>query len=138
VLLTKMEHHSNIVPWQALRRLKGITLKFLDVDDQGRLWLEELPQLLTPKTRLVGVVHASNLLGTINPVAEIAEEAHRVGALVLVAAQSVPHLPVRVKELGCDFLAASGHKMLRPTGIGSYTPAGSYWRRWSPSSTAAI
>ena len=119
VLLTVMEHHSNIVPWQALRRLKGITLKFLDVDDEGRLRLEELPRLLTPKTRLVGVVHASNLLGTINPVAEIAEEAHRVGALVLVdAAQSVPHLPVNVKELGCDFLAASGHKMLGPTGIG--------------------
>ena len=119
VLLTVMEHHSNIVPWLTLRRLKGITLKFIDVDDHGRLKLEELPRLLPGQTRLVGVVHASNVLGTVNPVAEIAEEAHRVGALVLVdGAQAVPHLPVDVKELDCDLLAASGHKMLGPTGIG--------------------
>jgi len=119
VLLTVMEHHSNIVPWQALRRLKGIKLKFLDVDDHGRLKLDELPQLLTEKTRLLGIIHASNILGTVNPVAEIVEEAHRVGALVLIdGAQSVPHLPVDVKELDCDFLAASGHKMLGPTGTG--------------------
>jgi len=119
VLLTVMEHHSNIVPWLSLRRLKGIQLKFIDLDDRGRLRLDELPRLLTEKTRLVGIIHASNVLGTVNPVAEIAEEAHRAGALVLVdGAQSVPHLPLDVKELDCDFLAASGHKMLGPTGTG--------------------
>ncbi len=119
VLLTVAEHHSNLVPWQALRRLKGIKLKFLDVDDRGRLKLEELPRLLSERTKLVGIVHASNVLGTINPVAEVAREAHRLGAVVLVdGAQSVPHLPLDVAELGCDFLAASGHKMLGPTGTG--------------------
>lgn len=119
VLLTTAEHHSNLVPWQALRRLKGVKLKFLDVDHRGRLKLEELPQLLSGRTKLVGIVHASNILGTVNPVAEISREAHRVGARVLVdAAQSVPHLPLDVAELDCDFLAASGHKMLGPTGTG--------------------
>jgi cysteine desulfurase/selenocysteine lyase len=119
VLLTVMEHHSNIVPWQALRRLKGIQLKFIDVDDCGRLRLDELPRLLTEKTRLVGLIHASNVLGTVNPVAEIAREAHRTGALVLIdGAQSVPHLPLDVEKLDCDLLATSGHKMLGPTGTG--------------------
>ncbi|HIC96131.1 TPA: cysteine desulfurase [Candidatus Bipolaricaulota bacterium] len=119
VLLTVMEHHSNLVPWQALRRLKGIKLNFLDVDDRGRLKLEELPGLLSKRTKLVGCIYASNVLGTVNPVGEIVEEAHRVGALVLVdGAQAVPHLPVDVKELDCDFLVASGHKMLGPSGTG--------------------
>lgn len=119
VLLTVMEHHSNIVPWQALRRLKGIRLNFLDVDAKGRLKLDELPGLLSKRTRLVGVIYASNVLGTVNPVAEIIEEAHRCGALVLLdGAQAVPHLPVDVNGLDCDFLAASGHKMLGPTGTG--------------------
>jgi len=119
VLITIMEHHSDIVPWQMLRDIKGINLRFLDVDDDGRLKLEELPKLLTERTKLVAITHASNVLGGVNPVKDIIEEAKKVGALILVdAAQSVPHIPINVTELGCDFLVASGHKMLAPTGIG--------------------
>lgn len=119
VLITIMEHHSDIVPWQMLRELKQIRLKFLDVTDEGRLKVEELPKLLTPRTKLVGVVYASNVLGTINPVREIIEAAKRVGAVTVVdAAQAAPHIPIDVQALGCDFLAVSGHKMLGPTGIG--------------------
>ncbi|GBD38889.1 putative cysteine desulfurase [bacterium HR37] len=119
VLLTIMEHHSNIVPWQMLRDLKGITLRFLDVDSEGRLDLDKLPNLLSEKTKLVSIIHASNVLGVINPVKYIINEAKKVGALVLVdAAQSIPHIPIDVGDLGCDFLVASGHKMLGPTGIG--------------------
>jgi cysteine desulfurase/selenocysteine lyase len=119
VLITIMEHHSDIVPWQMLRDLRGITLRFLDVDDEGRLKLDELPKLLSEKTRLIGIIHASNVLGVVNPIREVIEEAKKVGALVLVdAAQSVPHIPINVTELECDFLVASGHKMLGPTGIG--------------------
>jgi cysteine desulfurase/selenocysteine lyase len=119
ILITIMEHHSNIVPWQMLRDRIGIKLKFLPVDGSGSLDLDELPHLLTNRTRLVAVSHASNVLGTINPVKYITEEAHKAGALVLLdAAQSVPHMHVNVEEIGCDFLAASGHKMLGPTGTG--------------------
>src|SRR3972149_533013 len=119
VLITIMEHHSNIVPWQMLRDQKGITLKILDVDDEGRLKLDELPRLISERTKLVSVIHASNVLGTVNPVRHVINEAKKVGALVLVdAAQSIPHIPVNVTELGCDFLVASGHKMLGPTGTG--------------------
>ncbi len=119
VLITIMEHHSDIVPWQMLRDLKGIKLRFLDIDDDGRLKLDELPKLLSERTKLVGIVHASNVLGTVNPVMEIIREAKKVGALVLVdAAQSVPHFSVNVSQLSCDFLVASGHKMLAPTGTG--------------------
>ena len=119
IVTTMMEHHSNIVPWQMLRELKGIKLKFLDVDDEGRLRVEDLPKLISERTKLVSVVHASNVLGVVNPIKEIVDEAKKVGALVLVdAAQSVPHMPVDVSSLGCDFLVASGHKMLGPTGIG--------------------
>ena len=119
VVLTVMEHHSNLVPWMLLRERQGVVLKFVDVDDQGRLKLDQLRAALSPKTKLVGIIHASNVLGTINPVGEIVEEAHRVGARVLVdAAQSTPHIPVDVQQLDCDFLAASGHKMLGPTGTG--------------------
>lgn len=119
VVVTIMEHHSNLVPWQMLRELKKIHVKFLDVTDEGRLKIEELPKLLTPRTKLVGVVYASNVLGTINPVREIVETAKRVGAVTVVdAAQAAPHIPIDVQALGCDFLAVSGHKMLGPTGIG--------------------
>jgi len=119
IVLTIMEHHSNLVPWFMLRERLGVALKFVDVDEHGRLRLDQLRGALTSKTKLVGIIHASNVLGTINPAGEIAEEAHRVGALVLVdAAQSVPHFPIDVRRLDCDFLAASGHKMLGPTGTG--------------------
>ncbi len=119
IVLTIMEHHSNLVPWMLLRERKGVVLKFADVDEQGRLKLDEFKRLLSPRTKLVGVIHASNVLGTINPLPEIVEAAHRVGARVVVdAAQSAPHLPLDVRALDCDFLAASGHKMLGPTGTG--------------------
>ena len=119
VLITIMEHHSNIVPWQMVRNSRGIKLRFLDVDDTGRLKLGELPKLLSERTKLVGIIHASNVLGTVNPLEEIIKEAKKVGALVLVdAAQSVPHFPLDVNQIGCDFLVASGHKMLAPTGTG--------------------
>lgn len=119
VLVTIMEHHSDIVPWQMLRELKKIQLTFLDVTDEGRLKLDDLAKLLTERTKLVGVIYASNVLGTINPVREIIEEAKRVGAVTVVdAAQAAPHIPIDVQALDCDFLAVSGHKMLGPTGIG--------------------
>jgi cysteine desulfurase/selenocysteine lyase len=119
VLVTIMEHHSNLVPWQMLRELKKIQLKFLDVTSEGRLKLDDLPKLITPRTKLVGMIYASNVLGTINPIREIIEAAKRVGAVTVVdAAQAAPHIPIDVQVLGCDFLAVSGHKMLGPTGIG--------------------
>lgn len=119
VLITIMEHHSNLVPWQMLRELKKIQLKFLDVTDEGRLKLDDLSKLLTKRTKLVGVIYASNVLGTINPIKEIIEEAKRVGAVTVIdAVQAAPHIPINVQALGCDFLAVSGHKMLGPTGIG--------------------
>jgi len=119
ILITIMEHHSNIVPWQMLEKVIGVKIKYLDVNDNGTLKLEELPKLLTNKTKLVAIVHASNVLGTVNPVKKIVKEAKKVGALVLVdAAQSVPHLKIDINDMGCDFLVASGHKMVGPTGIG--------------------
>lgn len=119
IVTTVMEHHSNTIPWYFLKDLRGVKIKWVDVDDHGRLRMEEYDELITRKTKLVTVVHASNVLGTINPVAEIAKRAHEVGALCVVdAAQSVPHMPVDVKALDADFLAFSGHKMMGPTGIG--------------------
>src|SRR5213596_2758764 len=119
ILLTVMEHHSNLVPWQLLAERTGARLRFLPVRDDGTLELEQLPALLTPEVKLFAFTHISNSLGTINPVAELWEKAHAVGALTLVdAAQSVGHMPLDVQELGCDFLAFSGHKMCGPTGIG--------------------
>ncbi|MEI6180007.1 MAG: cysteine desulfurase [Chloroflexales bacterium] len=119
ILLTLMEHHSNLVPWQMLAQRTGAHLDYLGLDGAMRLPLEELDTKLTERTKLVALTHQSNVLGTINPVRLIADRAHAVGAKVLVdGAQSVPHLPVDVKALGCDFLAFSGHKMCAPTGIG--------------------
>jgi cysteine desulfurase/selenocysteine lyase len=119
ILLTVMEHHSNLVPWQLLAERTGAQLRFVPVLDDGTLDLEQLPSLLTPEVKLFAFTHISNSLGTINPVAELCAKAHSVGALTLVdAAQSVGHLPINVLELGCDFLAFSGHKMCGPTGIG--------------------
>jgi cysteine desulfurase/selenocysteine lyase len=119
ILLTVMEHHSNIVPWQLLAQRTGARLDYVNIDSEGRLILEELDGKLTEQTRIVAFSHQSNVLGTINPVRPIVERAHAVGAVVLLdAAQSVPHMPVNVQELGVDFMAFSGHKMCGPTGIG--------------------
>jgi cysteine desulfurase/selenocysteine lyase len=119
ILVTTMEHHSNLVPWQQLTERTGAVLKHIPITDDGELVLDSLDELLTKRTKLVAVASVSNVLGTINPVREIARRAHAAGAVVLVdAAQSVPHVPTSVRELGADFLAFSGHKMLGPTGIG--------------------
>ncbi len=119
VLGTVLEHHSNHVPWHFVRDLKGVQLKYVDVDDDGSLRMEQYDELITKRTKIVTVAHVSNVLGTINDVKEIAKRAHEVGAVCVVdAAQSVPHMPVNVQALDCDFLAFSGHKMLGPTGIG--------------------
>jgi len=119
ILLSVMDHHSNLVPWQLLAQRTGAKLRFLDIDEQGRLDLSNLDELLTGRTKLVSLAHISNALGTINPVEEIARRAHAAGAVMVVdGSQSVPHMPVDVKALDCDFLAFTGHKMLGPTGIG--------------------
>jgi cysteine desulfurase/selenocysteine lyase len=119
ILLSEMEHHSNLVPWQLLADRKGARLRFLPLFDDGTIDMSALPGLLGERTRVVAVSHMSNVLGTINPVEEIARQAHAAGAVVLLdAAQSVPHLPVDVRALGCDFMAFSGHKMLGPMGVG--------------------
>lgn len=119
ILLTEMEHHSNLVPWQRLARKKEAKLRFIPITEEGTLNFSNLDTLLNHRTKLVSMTHMSNVLGTINPIKEIARRAHNLGALMLVdAAQSVPHLPVDVVDLECDFLAFSSHKMLGPTGIG--------------------
>ena len=119
ILITEMEHHANLVPWQQLCERTGATLRWLGVTADGRLDLDHLDDMITGRTRLVAVTHQSNVTGTVPPVAEIARAAHEKGALVLAdAAQSVPHQPVDVAALGADFLAFSSHKMLGPYGIG--------------------
>jgi cysteine desulfurase/selenocysteine lyase len=119
IVLTIMEHHSNVVPWQLLAQERNAKIEYINIDKEGYLAQDEMQEMIDDKTRLVCVTHASNVLGTINPVNEIAKNAHRHGALLLVdAAQSVPHMRVNVKEMDCDFMAFSGHKMLGPTGIG--------------------
>ncbi|MGE5236074.1 MAG: SufS family cysteine desulfurase [Acidobacteriota bacterium] len=119
VLLTEMEHHSNLVPWIMLARERGVVLRHLPITDDGLLDLSRLDELLTRKTRIVSLTAMSNVLGTINPVAELAAAAHGVGAVVVVdGAQSVPHMPVDFAALGADFLAFSAHKAYGPTGVG--------------------
>ncbi|MGP8074408.1 MAG: aminotransferase class V-fold PLP-dependent enzyme [Thermoplasmata archaeon] len=120
VVTTVMEHHSNVVPWHMLRQYSGIELSFVGIDDGGHLRLDELDRLLADRrTKVVTLTHVSNVLGTVNPVREVADRAHAAGALVIVdAAQSVPHRRVDVRALGADFVAFSGHKMLGPMGIG--------------------
>lgn len=119
VLVSVMEHHSNIVPWQMLRERKGIVLKVIPMTDEGEIDLETYKSLFSPRTRLVCIAHVSNVLGTVNPVKEMAAIAHAHGAKVLVdGAQSVPHRRVDVHDIGCDFLTFSGHKIYGPTGIG--------------------
>ncbi len=121
ILLTEMEHHSNLVPWQILAAERGVELRFIPVTGSGELDLAALPTLLADgRVKLAGVVHISNVLGTINPVSEIAVAVHAAGSLLLVdASQSVPHCPVDVQRLGADFMAFTSHKMLGPTGVGA-------------------
>ncbi len=120
ILLTEMEHHSNLVPWQLLAERIGARLRFVSVRDEGSLDLERLSSFLTPEVKLFAFTHISNSLGTINPVTELCRKARDIGAITLVdAAQSAGHKPVNVQEIGCDFLAFSGHKMCAPTGIGA-------------------
>jgi len=119
ILLTTMEHHSNIVPWQLVARRTGARLRYIEMDDEGKLRLEDLDDLLTDRTRLVSMTHVSNALGTVNPVERVIEAAHARGALVLLdGAQAVPHMKVNVSELDVDFYAFSSHKMCGPTGTG--------------------
>jgi cysteine desulfurase/selenocysteine lyase len=119
IVLTIMEHHSNIVPWQLLAREKNAKIEFIKIDENGQLRQDEVDSLIDEQTKLVGVTQASNVLGTINQVKEITKKAHKFGAQVLVdAAQSVPHMRVDVRDIDSDFLAFSAHKMLGPTGIG--------------------
>jgi cysteine desulfurase/selenocysteine lyase len=119
ILLTRMEHHANIVPWQMAARRSGAQIVVADVTPEGAIDLDDFYRKLTPRTRVVGLIHASNALGTINPVAEIIRRAHELGAVVLLdGCQSVPHFPVSVSALGCDFFVFSGHKLCGPTGIG--------------------
>ncbi len=119
IVLSVLEHHSNIVPWQLAAQRTGAIIRYIDIDDQGRLRLDHLEQLLNKRTKIVAVGHVSNALGTIHPLAEIIERAHAVGARVLVdGAQGAPHLKIDVQALGCDFYAISGHKMCAPMGVG--------------------
>lgn len=119
IVLSVMEHHSNIVPWQMLARETGAVLRYFDIREDGSLDVDQVDELITEKTRMVSLAHMSNVLGTVNPIEAIVDRAHQAGALVFVdAAQSVPHMPVDVARLGCDFFAFSGHKMCGPTGIG--------------------
>jgi cysteine desulfurase/selenocysteine lyase len=119
ILLTEMEHHSNIVPWQLVAQESGVTIRAIPVTDAGELDLEQAARLIGPRTRVVAVSHVSNVLGTVNPIRAIAELVHAAGAVLVVdGAQAVPHLRVDVQALGCDFYVASAHKMYGPNGIG--------------------
>lgn len=119
IVVSQMEHHANLIPWQQLAARTGAVLRWFDVTPEGRLDLTQIPQLITDRTKVVALTHQSNVLGTINPLTEIVAAAHAVGAVVVLdACQSVPHMKVDVVELGIDFLAFSGHKTVGPTGVG--------------------
>ncbi|MBN8253079.1 cysteine desulfurase [Priestia flexa] len=119
IVITYMEHHSNIIPWQQVAKATGATLKYIDLTENHALSLETVKETITPDTKIVSVMHVSNVLGAINPVKEIAKIAHQHGAIMVVdGAQSTPHMKVDVQDLDCDFFAFSGHKMCGPTGIG--------------------
>ncbi|MEK9199260.1 cysteine desulfurase [Lysinibacillus halotolerans] len=119
IIISYMEHHSNLIPWQQLAKEKGAVLKYFDLEPDGTITLDTVRNTITEKTKIVAITMASNVLGTINPIKEIAEIAHEVGAVIVVdAAQAAPHMPIDVQDLDCDFLGFSGHKMCGPTGIG--------------------
>jgi len=119
IVVTEMEHHANLIPWQQLAKRSGAELAWFEVTAEGRLDLSKIDEVITPNTKIVTLTHQSNVLGTVNPLAAIVARAHAVGAIVILdACQSVPHLPVSVKELDIDFLAFSGHKAVGPTGVG--------------------
>lgn len=120
VVVSILEHHSNLLPWQMVCRQTGATLKFIDCEMDGRLDLNKVSEIITDKTKIVAVTHVSNVIGRVNPIREIADMAHRVGAVIVVdGAQSTPHIPVDVQALDADFLAFSGHKVFGPMGIGA-------------------
>lgn len=119
IVITPMEHHSNLIPWQQVAKATGATLKYIDLNEDGTLNMDDARQKITDRTKVVACTHVSNVLGTINPIAELAQLAHQHGAVIVVdGAQSTPHMSVNVQELGVDFYAFSGHKMCAPTGIG--------------------
>jgi len=119
IVVTEMEHHANLIPWQQLAKRSGAELKWFEVTPEGRLDLSNITQIITPNTKVVALTHQSNVLGTVNPLAAIVARAHEVGAVVVLdACQSAPHMPIDVKDLAVDFLAFSGHKSVGPTGIG--------------------
>lgn len=119
IIISEMEHHANIVPWQLLCEAKGAHLQVIPIDDQGELIMTEFEKLLSPKTKLVAITYVSSNLGTVNPISQLVKQAHVVGAVVLVdAAQAAPHIPIDVQSLDCDFLAFSSHKLYGPTGVG--------------------
>jgi cysteine desulfurase/selenocysteine lyase len=119
IVITYMEHHSNIIPWQQLAKERGAVLKYIELEEDGTISLEQVRAAITERTKIVSMVYVSNVLGTMNPVKEVAEIAHGVGAVMVVdGAQAAPHLKIDVQQLDCDFFAFSGHKMVGPTGIG--------------------
>ncbi|MEK4025879.1 cysteine desulfurase [Sporosarcina sp. FSL W7-1283] len=119
IIITHMEHHSNIIPWQQLAKEKGAVLKYIDLEEDGTLSIDKVRETITDRTKIVSIMYVSNVLGTMNPIEEITKIAHQHGAVMCVdAAQAAPHLKIDVQKLDCDFLAFSGHKMCGPTGIG--------------------
>ena len=133
IIISNIEHHANIVPWQVLCEERGAKLKVIPVDDDGELVMEEYEKLLSPKTRMVAVNHVSNALGTINPIKKITQKAHAVGARVLIdGAQSTPHIKLDVRDIDCDFYTFSGHKMYGPSGIGGVYGKMEVWEEMPP------
>ena len=133
IIVSAMEHHANIVPWQMVCQERGATLRVLPMNERGELLVDELERMINPRTRLVGVVHVSNALGTINPVRDIVRIAHRHGVPVLLdGAQAAPHVPVDVQDLDCDFYALSGHKLYGPSGIGALYGRAEILQRMAP------
>jgi cysteine desulfurase/selenocysteine lyase len=134
IVITPMEHHSNLIPWQQAARVTGATLKYIPLQPDGTIRLADVEDTVTERTKIVAITYVSNVLGTINPIAEIAKIAHRKGAIIVVdGAQSTPHLKVDVQALDVDFYAFSGHKMLAATGIGAKLNC---WNEWNRSSSA--